>query len=135
MVTQILKNLNHPTKKKLCPEKSHCFFISDRYGVSLLTKLRVELSDLRSHRFDHNFNCPSPICACGIEDETVEHYLTRCPRFSCFRVTLMDSISGIVNPEIINLPNDHLTRIMVYGSKVYNTVTNKLILEATIRFI
>ena len=55
--------------------------------------------------------------------------------FFCCCVTLMDSISGIVNPEIINLSNDHLIRIMVYGSKVYNTVTNKLILEATIRFI
>ncbi len=122
-------------KRTIRPTKSLCYNIRDRYGVSLLTRLRVDFSDLRAHRFNHNFNCPSPVCACNIENETSKHYLTCCPRFSHHRINLMNSISDIVNPETTHLPNDNLTHILLYGSNAYNVVTNKLILEASIRYI
>ena len=38
------------------------FGICDIFGIRLLTKLRVEFSDLRDHRFNHAFNCYSPMC-------------------------------------------------------------------------
>ena len=41
------------------PERS-MYKIHDIKGTKLLTKLRVEFSDLRFHRFKHNFNCSSP---------------------------------------------------------------------------
>ena len=37
------------------------FGICDKYGTKLLTKIRVSFSDLRDHRFNHNFNCESPL--------------------------------------------------------------------------
>ena len=55
------------------------FGICDKYGTKLLTKIRVSYSDLRDHRFNHNFNCESPLCQCGIEDETSVHFFLRCP--------------------------------------------------------
>ncbi len=112
-----------------------CYKIHDRHGVSLLTKLRVEFSDLRAHRFAHNFNCVSPICVCGKEDESTEHYLTRCPRFDIARELMISSLSEIINPVVRNLPDDHLTEIMLFGSKVYNIISNKLIIETTITYI
>ena len=38
------------------------FEIRDIFGIKLLTKIRVGFSDLRDHRFNHNFNCDSPVC-------------------------------------------------------------------------
>ena len=45
---QVLK-LMRPTEKSV-------FGIRDTPGVKLVTKLRVDFSDLRDHRFSHNFN-------------------------------------------------------------------------------
>ena len=121
--------------KSIRPERKSCYFIKDRYGLSLLARIRVDHSDLRSHRFDKKFNCINPTCACGIEDETPEHFFLRCTLFAPQRASLLASISDIVNPEIINLPHDHLTAIILFGSKVYKFTTNKSILEASICFI
>lgn len=121
--------------KSIRPIRKSCYFIKDRYGLSLLARIRVDHSDLRSHRFDKKFNCINPTCACGIEDETPEHFFLRCPLFAPQRASLFASISDIVNPEIINLPHDHLTSIILFGSKVYKFTTNKSILEASICFI
>ena len=52
--------------------------IMDNVGIKLLTKSCVEFSDLRDHRFSHNFNCTSPLCKCSLEDETTSHYIFRC---------------------------------------------------------
>ena len=51
------------------------------------------------------------------------------------RAALLRSVSAAVNPEILNLAHGHLYQVLLYGSRVYNAITNKLILEATIRFI
>ena len=87
------------------------------------------------HRFNHNFNCSNLTCKCGLDEESTEHYLLRCPRFAPSRAALLKSVSDAVNPEILNLPHSHLYQVLLYGSRVYNAITNKFILEATIRFI
>ena len=61
------------------------FGICDKYGIKLLTKIRVSFSDLRDHRFNHNFNGESPLCQCGIEDETSAHFFLRCPLYTAQR--------------------------------------------------
>ena len=121
--------------QRIRPLRKSCFSIRNRYGLSLLTRIRVGHSDLRSHRFNKNFNCLSPLCACGIEDETPEHFFLRCPRFVTQRHTLFDSITDILNPEKIICPPDHLTLMLMYGKNNCNDITNKLIVECSIRFI
>ena len=101
----------------------------------LLTKLRVEFSDLRDHRFSHNFNCTSPICRCGVDDETNVHYLLRCPLYLDHRNILLSNLSDILNCNVEILPNIHLTDILLYGSKVYNKIVDQLVIRETIRFI
>ena len=100
-----------------------------------LTQIRVEFSDLRDHRFNHKFNCPSPICSCGIEDETMTHFLLSCPRYNDIRQTYLSKISQITNSGVTVLPKDHLSDLLLYGSKAYNEITNELILTETIVFI
>ena len=123
-------------KKEFIPPKRGYYGIQDKVGIRLLTKIRVDCSDLRDHRFNHGFiNCPSPRCQCDTDDESTEHFLVRCPRFATPRVTLLSTISGILNNDISVLPANHLSETLLYGSKVYNEITNKQIIESTIRFI
>ena len=76
-------------KDKICkffrPKGNSFYKIRDKYGIKLLTKIRVNFSDLRDHRYNHNFNCQNPSCACGLEDETTVHYFLCCPRYCQLR--------------------------------------------------
>ena len=120
--------------ERIRPEAS---FICDRYrhGMRRLTQMRVDFSDLRDHRFNHKFNCPSPTCSCGMEDETNTHFLLSCPRFSAHRQTYLSKISQIVNSDVSVLPKDHLTDLLLYGSNAYNSVINEVLLTETNLFI
>ena len=57
----------------------------DICGVKQLTKLRLEFSALNEHRFRHNFQRISPMCACntGIEDNA--YFFLQCPLFDTIR--------------------------------------------------
>ena len=99
------------------PERS-MYKIHDSKGTKLLTKLRVEFSDLRSH----NFNCSSPLCSCHLEEEDNPHYFIRCPRCQHIRIILLSNISRIIGPDISILPREHLSNIILYGSNVYNKI-------------
>ena len=107
----------------------------NRHGMKRLTQIRVDFSDLRDHRFNHRFNCPSPICSCGNEDETTTHFLLCCPRYQNLRQVYLSKISQITNSDVSILPSDHLTNLLLYGSKAFNSITNELILTETILFI
>ena len=72
-------------------------------GVRLLTRLRVEFSDLHEHRFRHNFQCSRPMCFCQTGFGNNEHFLLHCPHHSCHRRDLLDCISNVVDADPTNL--------------------------------
>ena len=94
------------------------FGTCDKFGIELLTKIRVSFSDLRDHRFNPNFNCESPICSCGIEDETSVHFFLRCPRYATQRSALLSKISGTIGPDASVFPEGTCNIFWVYGSNV-----------------
>ena len=49
-------NLN----KFVRPKGNYFLSIHHSFGIKLLTKIRVYFSDLRDHRFNHNFSCENP---------------------------------------------------------------------------
>ena len=56
----------------------------------LHARLRLGSHALNEYLF--KINCySSPICHCGIENETVEHYFLYCPRFAAQRASLFAS--------------------------------------------
>ena len=57
------------------PPKRSIYHLSDIPGCKLLTRLCLKLSELREHRFRHNFNCINPMCLCGNWGEDNEHFL------------------------------------------------------------
>ena len=68
-------SLSKTNLNKFVRPKGNIFFsIRHRFGIKLLSKIRVCLSDLRDHRFNHNFNCANPTCSCDFDDETSVHF-------------------------------------------------------------
>ena len=62
----------------------------DRWASILHARLRLGSHALNEYLF--KINCySSPICHCGIENETVEHYFLYCPRFAAQRASLFAS--------------------------------------------
>lgn len=129
-----VEKFKHNYIKIMRPPKTKLFGINDRQGLRLLTRLRVDFSDLRQHRYNHHFNCLNATCRCLTENETSEHFLIRCPRFSLHRFTLFSNIAPVA-PDIIVLTDDQLSSILLYGSPTFNDITNKIILTSTIHFI
>ena len=114
--------------RPLCHSLGHSLFgICDKYGTKLLTKIRVNFSDLRGHRFNHNFNCDNPLLSCGVEDETSVHFFLRCPHYVTQRSSLLSKISVIISSDVTVFPDVHLYHILDHGSNVYNSVSNGLI--------
>ena len=49
--------------------------IHNPLGVRSLTRLRLGLSNLNQHKFNHNFkNCINPLCTCSLEIESTSHF-------------------------------------------------------------
>ena len=110
-------------------------YLTQKFGVRCLTKLRVKFSPLNEHKFRHNFESLSPICACnsGIEDN--EHFLLHCPIYDQIRNDLLDQLSRIPGLELGNLSSGALCELLLFGNPRFNDIANKLILEETISFI
>ena len=121
--------------ESICNPKLSSFGINDIPGIKFLTKLRVEFSDLRSHRFSHNFNCITPICSCLLDEDRNSHFLLRCPLYAPIRNNLLGNVSLIIGSDISLLPSEHLPCILLCGSNAYRNITNKLLLTETIEFI
>ena len=106
-------------------------------GIKHLTCLRVGHSDLRDHRFSKSFNCPSPVCKCGLENESTEHFLLRCPNFNSFRGILVPKVLKLLEMNNIAPPDDDtkFCKILLYGHFPLLDIINKRILLHTIQYI
>ena len=136
-----LKSLDYNTLKSqltetIRPKRCNTFGISDRYGLKLLTCIRVDHSDLRAHRFSKSFNCLDSTCRCGIEDETPEHFFMRCPFFQGPRIVLLNRLTEILECQLSDLDDDpSLCQLLLYGKPSLDDRMNKDIISASIKFI
>ena len=117
------------------PTKGDTFGINDWYGIKLLTCIRVDHSDLRSHRFSKQFNCVDPKCRCGIEDETSEHYFLRCPIFQVPRTVLLNKVSEILGHPSSALDGPSLCQLLLRGKPSLVINANKNIICVSIKYI
>ena len=98
---------------KIRPSKKSVFEVHDIRGLRCLTKLRVKFSPLNEHKFRHNFDSRSPVCACnsGIEDD--EHFLLHCPIYDQMRNGLLGHLSDIPGLELGNLSSEALCELLL----------------------
>ena len=70
--------------------------VHDPIGLKYLTRLRLNLSHLREHKFRHNFlDTVNPLCSCSLE-MSVSHFLLHRPFFTNLRITLLDNLIDII---------------------------------------
>ena len=113
--------------KEFCNVKQRSLFaIHDPVGVKLLSRLRLKFSHLNEHAFRHNFKyASSPMCDCGSETKTTDHFFLRCPFFAENRQKLLNNLFKIdvslkkLNDEIISFFYFVLTNIKTRSIKRY----------------
>ena len=119
------------------PARKSFYNIRNPAGIKKLFRLRVGLSELKSHKKNHNFlDTPSDICDCGLEAEDTNHFFLRCPLYSLFRISFLHSTNAtIMKYDLANLSPDDLVHIYLYGHPMLSKIDNVKILEASIRFV
>ena len=122
--------------KFIRPCYNSVFSIRDAKGLKLLTRLRLGLSHLNEHKFNHNFrDTLNPLCSCSLETESVGHYFLRCHYYNRIRTTLMNNLQ-IIDRSILNLCDKNLTDLLLFGnSRKYDNVVNTYILSCSIEFL
>ena len=120
----ILKSKSYATFRNILlklgrPIQRPIYSISSPVGLKLLTRLRLGLSHLNEHRFNHNFqNCINPLCSCSLEIESTFHFLLHCHHYTNIRVTLLNSIAEIIG-NTFNINDECLVSLLLFGSQKY----------------
>ena len=118
------------------PPSRPIYSIFNPLGVKYLTRLRVQLSHLNEHKFNHNFqDCINPICDnCGMNIESNTHFFLDCRQYTSLRAELMNELR-MIDENILRLSRDCLVNIILFGDPKYNSLDNCRILNASISFI
>ena len=111
------------------------FKIHNPDGLKFLTRLRMGLSHLKSHKYRHNFkDTPDQFCVCDNKSiESVEHYLLCCPLYCPMREQLFTDLNNEIS--IIPFHKTFLTRLLLYGNESFSAYTNNFILKCSINYI
>ena len=121
--------------KSIRPTQNNIFDICDSEGVKLLTRLRLGLSHLNKHKFNHGFrDIITPMCSCNTEEETVSHYLLRCPNFTQQRTHLMNELIKIF-PNVFLTNDNLLSTILLFGDNQFSNNMNFKLLSLTIEYL
>ena len=128
-------------KKKLVsiirPPAKYVFWIHDPKGLAYLTQLRMGRSKLRFHKFKHNFrDSINPMCPTNDGIETTEHFLLLCPSFEVERRNLLARVFQLLRPYgYIDLSNEVLAQLLLYGDRYLPNNLNRNKLELTLQYI
>ena len=117
----------NPLLKIARPNQCSIYRIHNSVKLKLLTKLRLCLSDLNKHRFNHSFlSCINPLCSCSLAIELITHFLLHCHHFSHIRSTLLNSVNEVLGSitNISDLCDGALVKILLFGDQNYTQVEN-----------
>ena len=115
--------------KFIRPKPNNVYYCHNLKGIKLLTRLRLDLSHFREHKFKLNFqDCLNPLCPCGNEFENATHYLLHCPTYTNKRLTLLNKIKSI-NCSILVPSDAAVTKILLFGDNTLSNSSNTFILN------
>ena len=87
----------------------NCF---NHKGIRLMTRLRLGLSHLREHKFNHNFqNCINLRCSCGMDSS--------CALFDDKRITLLSTLNK-TDCKLIETNESSLTETLLFGNSLFD---------------
>ena len=104
-------------------------------GLKLLTRLRLGLSHLNQHKFNHNFqDCLNPLCSCSLEVESVFHFFLHCHYYPNIRSTLLNKLQSI-DINLLNQEDNIVVDVLLYGSTKFNNNQNFRLLISSLHYI
>ena len=118
------------------PKENSIYAIHDISGLKLLTRLRLNFSHLNEHKFRHNFkDTINPMCSCGFEPETTDHYLLRCKLYTNLRLDLLNDIYIYYKPIFKKLFWRSTSKCLAIWFWKFTLDANANILICTIEFL
>jgi hypothetical protein len=104
-------------------KKPSLLYYGDRWINVHHARMRMGCSLLKYDLFYNIHVIPSPVCSCGLDDETIEHFFLQCPIYADLRVNLLEAFHsrGIEN---INMD------ILLNGSSDLSNEENKIIFSS-----
>jgi len=72
---------------------------------------------------------------CGTANKDNKHFLLHCPLYNDIHLNVHDEIPEILDLDTLNLYDDFLCLLLLYGDDEFSFIMNKTILEATIKYI
>ena len=131
-----LSDFKEQIKMELKPRKHKHFSKGSKIGNKLLTRIRLDRSDLNSHKFTIG-NSESAECSCHAKNETSLHNLKECFLYTGERQTLYNLVEHYI-PQFSNKTKHKQYDILVMGIKTdqpeFNS-TNTTITIAVQKFI
>ena len=122
-------------RKLFSLQERSLFSIHDTISVKILTRLWIKCSNLNEHKFCHNFkDTVVPMCNCGTETQTTEHFFLHCPVFVTERQKHLVNIYS-KNFSSQNLNEESMIDILLCGCDKFNERDDKEILLHTINYI
>ena len=104
--------------------------VHNSVGLKLLTRLRLGLSNLSQHKFNHNFRyCLNPLCSCSLEVKSVSHSFLHCHYYSNICSTLLNELQSI-DINLLNQEDDIIVEVLLYRSIKFNTNKNFKLLSS-----
>ena len=121
--------------KIIRPIPNSVFGIFNPLGLKLITRLRLGLSHLNEHRFNHNFNnCINPLCTCSLDIESTVHFFLHCNYYNSARISLLNDLNS-VDRTLLNLSDLSLANLLLCGGPQFDDSQNAFILNSSIKYI
>ena len=106
----------------------------DPFVIRFINRLRLAFIDFREHKFRHDFtHTVNPSSSFILETKNAEHFFLPCQNNLSARTTLKNEVNNISN-AINSLNLTDFIRVILYGVKNFDDVTNFRIITATINF-
>ena len=101
-----------------------------------MTWLRLELSRLREHKFNHSFqNRISPLRSCAMDTESRSHLFLHCPLFDDKTITLLSTLNKM-DCKLIETNESSLIETLLFGNSLFGLKkTPSFFLNASIDYI
>ena len=117
------------------PVYNTVYNIQNWIGLKLLSRLRLGLSHLNEHRFDHNFqNCINPLCTCSLEVESIANFFLHCRHYHNIRAKLLNSLE-VIHTNLLKFSEEQLTKFLPYGFSQLDQNQNRYVLNSSINYI
>ena len=121
--------------KFIRPAPNSIFQCHNPKGIKYLTRLRVNLSNLRDHKFKQSLqDIINPLCICNLEAETTIHFILHCPYYENERHIFLAGIHSIKS-SILDQNDNNIVKTLLYGLDSLSETQNTSILNATMEFL